>query len=154
MKTKEIDSRKFEAPPRIAEEVVAPEGAVGFEVEPIQVVDGPKAMSMAEALAFAEDKITIIIHPSGEKNPEDPVYVGVNGRGCYIWRNQKTIVPRKYVERLLRAQADNYSQDTTATTERDFNRLKITATQRYPLSVLHDPHRDGAAWLQQISHGG
>lgn len=146
---REVDSRKFSGQVRNA--VDAAEGVAGFDVEPIQVVDGPDPMNEAQAAAFAEEKLTILIHQSPEKLPEDPVYVGVNGRGCYIWRGQKTLVPRKYVERLLRAQADNITQDVTATTEREFNKLTIRPTQRYPLSVLHDPSPIGAAWLQQIT---
>lgn len=143
------DSRKFSGQTRTA--IPAAEGVAGFDVEPIQVVDGPQAMMEAEALAFAEDKLEILIHPSEDKNAENPVYVGVNGRGCYVWRGQRTLVPRKYVERLLRAQADNITQDTTAREEADFNRLTIQPTQRYGLSVLSDPSKYGAAWLQQIT---
>lgn len=150
LKSKEVDSRKFSG--QVRDAVPAVEGNPGFDVEPLQVVDGPKAMDMAEALAFAEDKLVIVIHNSGDtKNQENPVFCAVNGRNAYIWRGQKTIMPRKYVERLLRAQSDSVEQDITAREEKDFNRLKISPTQRYPLSVLHDPSPDGAAWLQQIT---
>ena len=146
MSRKEVDSRNYEGQVR-----EAVEGVDGLDVEPIQVVDGPEPIKEAEALIFAEDKLTILIHQSPEKYPEDPVQVGVNGRTCFIKRGQKTIVPRKYVERLLRAQADNVEQDISAREEKDFNKLTIRPTQRYPLSVLHDPHPNGSAWLQQIT---
>lgn len=148
-KKQEVDSREFSGQTRQA--VPAAEGTLGFDTEPIQVVDGPKAMDMATALAHAEDKLVIVIMSSGDtKNEENPVYVGVNGRGCYIWRNQETIVPRKYVERLLRAQSDSISQDVTAREEKDFNKLNITPAQRYPVTIRKDPDPNGAEWLRQI----
>ncbi len=151
LKQKEVDSREFSGQTREIKETGAPEGSVTLEPEPLQVVEGPDSMKEAEALAFAEDQLLILIHQSGDKNQEDPVPVGVNGRMSYIWRGQKTLVKRKYVERLLRAQADAVEQDTAAREECDFNRLTIRPTQRYPLSVLHDPHPHGDAWLQQIT---
>lgn len=159
-KPKELDSRDFpgqtrhtkEAPPGV---VHAAEGTAGaLEVEPLAVVEGPVPMDMAEALLFAEDKLLILIHSSGEKNEEDPVPVGVNGRMAYIWRGQKTLMPRKYVERLLRAQADSVTQDTTAREERDFNKLTIKPTARYPLSILNDPNpKGGQGWVTSITQG-
>lgn len=150
----EVDSRNYLGQVRYASDVQrAPDGAMGLDVEPIEVVDGPVAMDMATALIFAEDELLVVIHQSGEKNQENPVPVGVNGRMCYVERGQKTLMKRKYVERLLRAQSDSVEQDVTAREERDFNRLTIRPTQRYPLSVLHDPHPNGSAWLQQITQG-
>lgn len=145
---KEVDSRKFSGQVRHATPVL--EGS-DLAVDELQVVEGPDAMNEAEALAFAEDKLTIVIHQSGDKHQENPVYCAVNGKNAYIWRGDKTIVPRKYVERLLRAQSDSIEQDITARDPVDFNRLTIRPTQRYPLSVLHDPSPNGAAWLQQIT---
>jgi len=151
---KEVDSRKFEGQVRqTLDAVEGVEGVATLEVEPLEIVEGPRAMDMATALMHAEDKLTILIHQSGDKFQEDPVQVGVNGRMGYIKRGQKTIVKRKYVERLLRAQSDSVEQDITATDERNFNRLTIRPSQRYPLSVLYDPDPNGAAWLQQITEG-
>lgn len=147
----ETDSRKFSGQTRHT--VDAPEGTIGLEIEPIQVVEGPMAMNEAEALLFAEDKLVIVIHQSGDKFQENPVPVGVNGRMAYVVRGEKTQMPRKYVERLLRAQSDSVEQDVTASNERDFNRLTFRPSQRYPLSVLSDPSPRGAAWLQSITEG-
>jgi len=148
-KSKEFDSRKVN--PHVREAKIMAEGPIGLEVEPLQVVDGPKAMDFSEAMAFAEDKLVVLIHPSPEKFPEDPVYLSVNGRQAYVWRNQKTLMPRKYVERLARAKADNVNQDVTAREPKDFNKLTITASPRYPFRVLFDPAGDkGSAWLQHV----
>lgn len=146
----EVDSREHQAPARTAT-LSALEEPPRIDQDGMPEIDIVNSMDEATALLFAEDKLTIVIHNSGEKNQEDPVPVGVNGRMAYVKRGQKTIMPRKYVERLLRAQSDSVEQDITAREETDFNRLTIRPTQRYPLSVLHDPHPNGAAWLQSIS---
>lgn len=154
--SKEVDSRKFDGQKRVEKTRQAVDMALEankIELEDLQQVTCMPSMDEATALAFNEDVLTILIHPTAEKNPEDPVYVSVNGRGGFIVRNQKTRLARKYVDRLLRAQADSVQQDTTATNEKDFNRLTVVPTQRYPLSVLHDPSPHGANWLQQITLG-
>ena len=146
----EVDSREHQAAVRTAT-ISALEEPARIDQDGAPEIDVVNSMDEATALLFAEDKLTIVIHNSSEKNAEDPVPVGVNGRMAYVKRAQKTIMPRKYVERLLRAQSDSVEQDVTAREEKDFNRLTIRPTQRYPLSVLHDPHPNGAAWLQSIS---
>lgn len=150
----EVDSRNHQAPVRTAT-LSALEEPPGINQDGAPEIDVVTSMDEATALLFAEDKLTIIIHNSGDtRNQEDPVPVGVNGRMAYVKREQRTVMPRKYVERLLRAQSDSVEQDITAKEEKDFNRLTIRPTQRYPLSVLHDPHPNGAAWLQSITQGG
>jgi hypothetical protein len=150
MRRKEQDSRDYQAPEKVIE---ATQGGVEIEQPEIAVASGPKAEDYAAEMAFNEDMLTIVIHQSADPKPEDPVQVGVNGRNAYIWRGQKTMVPRKYVEVLLRAQTNAVQQDVTAREEVDFNRLTIRPTQRYPLSVLHDPSPRGQAWLQAITQG-
>lgn len=145
---KEFDTRSVD--PRVQHAQIMLEEPV-IEKEPIEVVKGDLKMDFAEALEFAEDKLTILIHPSQEPNPEDPVQVGVNGRIGYIWRGKPTIVPRKYVERLARARGDTVRQNTAAREESEFNRLSITSSQRYPFSVLDDPAgQKGHVWLQEL----
>ena len=147
---REIDTRGMETQKRHA--VIAVEGPASIDVEPFEVIQGPKAMSKAALLAAAEEELIIIIHASMERNPEDPVPVGVGGRMCYIWRNKKSIVKRKYVERLARAKSDNIQQDVTNQTDPlKFNSLTITQGQKYPLSILEDPSpKYGLPWLEKI----
>lgn len=144
----EFDSRQARAPDRNAQ--IALEGPAGVEVDAIEVVEGPDFKSREKALLFMEDKLVILIHADPAPKPEDPVYIGVNGRGCYVFRDKKTLIPRKYVERLARARADSITQDVEARDPEAVNRLRIASNQRYPFSVLHDPNPKGAAWLQQV----
>lgn len=144
----EIDSREHTPKQRTA--TIAAEGPASLEVEPLEVIEGPRFKKREEELAFNEDMLTIIIHPSTEKNAERLILVAVNGRNCYIPRNQKVQVRRKYVERLAHARQDNIEQDVTAKDPETVNRLTITAAHKYPFSVLHDPHPLGAAWLEKV----
>lgn len=146
---KELDSRDVKPQTRTIEMLELED-----ERAPIETVKVMPTMSEAEALQFAEEKLTIVIHKTGEKNPEDPVYVSVNGRGGHIWRGQHTILARKYVERLLMAKADSVQQDVNAREEVDFNRLTIVPSQRYPLSIIHDPSPKSHAWLMQVAGQG
>lgn len=150
---KPLDTREQRgAPDRNA--TIALEGAATLEVDPIEVIDGPRFKDREAELVFMEEPVTIMIHPSQDPKPEDPVYVAVNGRGCYIWRNQKTIVRRKYVERLARAKTQTVRQDITAKEPEQLNRLTLSSSLRYPFQVLSDPHPMGGAWLQKILQEG
>jgi hypothetical protein len=145
----ETDSRDYQGATR---EAIPAADDEGFVKEAIEVIDGPRAMDEADALAFYEEQVEIVVHNSGDvKHQENPVEVSVNGRRCFIWRGQRTLCKRKYVERLLLAQSDSVVQDITAREPKDFNRLEITPTQRYPLSVMRDNNPEGAAWLEKFS---
>jgi len=145
---READTRDFPTHARVVEMAEDPAQFEG--IEPVKAL----VMDEAEALAFAEEPLQIVIHQTGEKNPEDPVYVSVNGRGGFIKRGQVTIVKRKYVERLILAKADNVNQDTSARTEQEFNRLTIVPTQRYPLSIVKDDSPNAKKWLESMAHMG
>lgn len=145
---RETDSRQHQ--PQAREAKIALEGPATLEVEPLEVVEGPRFKDREKELAFNEDMLTIIIHPSTEKNAERVILVAVNGRNCYIPRNLEVKVRRKYVERLAHARQENIEQDVTAKDPADVNRLNITQAHKYPFSVLHDPHPDGAAWLRKV----
>lgn len=152
LKKKELDSRDFPAPERTYEAVETADGP-GLDGGAAPVIDSVLNMDEAAALAFNEEVLTIVIHQSGEKLPEDPVEVSVQGRRCFIWRGQQTLTKRKYVERLLLAQVNSVNQDITQQEEKAFNRLRVVPTQRYPVSIIKDPSKLGAQWLQSITQG-
>jgi hypothetical protein len=131
---------------------IALEGPVNADTDEIQVVEGPHFADQADALAFNEEPLVILIHPSSDKFPEDPVQVAVNGRQCFIWRNKRTLVKRKYVERLARAQIEGVRQniDDQFKNPEEFNKLYRSSALRYPFSVLEDKSPRGGAWLQKI----
>lgn len=114
-------------------------------------------------LAMSEEPITIIIHPSREKNPPQVVDCWVNGRGAEVfvggrWQvfnclpvNIQVTTKRKYVEVLLRAKPDTIEtlvEDQEA--ERPSNRISRATSSAVTLSVLEDRNPKGAEWLRQV----
>jgi len=105
----------------------------------------------AAALAFNEEKLTIMIHDTTDENADQLVFLSVNGRGVWLERAQQYKISRKYVEVLCRAKP--FGIETVQA--RDFmgnqtTNIKKSSALRYPFSVLNDPNPNGAAWLRSI----
>lgn len=151
LKKKEVDARELKAG-QDHEAVIALEGPAEITRDDIEVVvPGPGFADKAEHLAFNEEVVKILVHPSSEQKPEDPISVGINGRMCYIFRNKASLVKRKYVEKLLRAKSDVIQQDPSNPDPAVANKLHITASLKYPFSLLEDKNpKGGLAWMQKI----
>ncbi len=147
-KSKEVDAREHQIG-QDREAMIALEGPAVIDKDDIEIVPGPRLGDKMEAEAFMAEKLTILIH-SGDRFAENPVPLGVNGRMSYIWRNQKTIVPRYLVYQLAKSKKDNVTQDATSEIPEVVNKLQISSSLRYPFSVLHDPSPKGQAWLQKV----
>lgn len=117
----------------------------------IEPVYGPDWKTKAEALAFMEESVDVMVHPSTDRNAEPIVELWCNGRSQFFARNQLQTVKRKFVEVLARARTTAYTQERY----RDGNgndairNIPHTAL-RYPFSVMHDPNPRGRAWLQKV----
>lgn len=148
---KEVDTRGLKAG-QDHSAIIALEGPANIEVEDIEsVVPGPGFATLAEGLAFNEEFVKILIHQSVEEFPEDPIPLGVNGRMCYVFRNQPTMIKRKYVERLCRAKPNTIRQDIGNPDPSVANKLNISAGLKYPFSLIEDKNpKGGLAWLQKL----
>lgn len=105
----------------------------------------------AENMAFANEKVTVTVHESTEKNAEPIVEVFCDGIPQRFIRGQAQEVKRKFVEVLARARSTSYSQRE----ERDGGFVEGSVFDphtalRYPFSVNHDPNPRGADWLKSI----
>lgn len=129
---------------------IALEGPAHIDRDDIQIVPGPRLKDKAAIEAFMAEMVTVMIYPSAEKFPEDPVMLSVNGRQIYVQRNKPTMMRRCYVERLARAKQEGITQDPGNPDPTVANKLNISAALRYPFSVIEDPNRNGHAWLQKI----
>jgi hypothetical protein len=119
---------------------------------------------MAE-LAFNEERVTIRIEPSSEKNAPTAIFCAVNGKGCEIWdyrRGQwvekqyipigiEVTVKRKYVAVLASAKSTN------VTTKHDDigaeiiqNRETRITSGLCTFSVTEDKSPKGHAWLTAL----
>lgn len=119
------------------------------ELPRIEPVEGPYAMQKAEALAFNEEKVKVMIHESTDENAENPVQLCVNGRNQFLFRGQPLVIRRKYLEVLARAKGTRYAQRKEGTAEQQ-NMMLPHSALKYPFTVIEDPNPKGAAWLQGI----
>lgn len=130
----------------------------------IQTVDTPLGNDHLSQLAFNEEPVKIIIHAIGE-NPENAVFVQVNGRGAEVLMNDKFVsmggylpcdIPvttkRKYLEVLARAKKETINTDfgQNASSGEAFNTIKRRNALQHNFEVLEDKNPIGRAWLQSI----
>ncbi len=131
------------------------DGDAAIDRDEIQIVDGPAAMAYAEEIAFMEELVEIVVHPSSDKNAENPVKVAVNGRNQFIFRGKKQTVKRKFVERLARAKPESFVQPGLGNDDPQVhNRLVSTTALAYPFSILRDSNPRGADWLDKVLSEG
>jgi len=103
-----------------------------------------------EELAFMEERLIITILSSGQKNEENPVPVSVQGRQVQVWRETKTIVKRKYVERLARAKPAAIGSEQYMHGDERRVRYPSSRGLQYPFTVNKDPNPKGPQWLADV----
>ena len=127
------------------------EGEARIEETDIQIVDGPKAMKKAEALAFMEELVTVVVHHSTDENAEQLVPIHVNGKTQLFPRGEPVTVKRKYVEGLVRAKPVNYRSEEYVNQSGDkAYRYPRNMGLRYPFQVERDDNPKGRDWLKKI----
>lgn len=135
-----------------------------------EVVQAPPEVlqkEYADALAFAEEPVTILIQPSGEKNAARTVDIWVNGKGAEVLVDRRwietSILPvgmpvttkRKYVEVLARAKRDSVQTNVTdEESENPVNKIFRNTTAVSPFSIIRDNNPKGAAWIAQLVRFG
>lgn len=116
------------------------------------VTTGPEELKGVDVAKFMEEELTIVIHKSTDKNALERVPVGVNGETAWLPRDVKIRLPRKFVERLARAQEATFRTDDNPDPRMDEGKIvRRTNGQVFPFAVLHDPNPRGAAWLARIT---
>ncbi len=120
-------------------------------VEPSAIDDATRLKEKAEKLAFMEQKMLILLHESTNPNDSQVVGFAVNGSWVYITRGVKTVVKRKYVERIARCKPHDVKLQIVKHADGEVsNGHTKSYACAYPFSVLHDPHPRGGAWLEAI----
>ena len=112
----------------------------------------------AKKLAFLEEPVTIIIAEGTEKNPEQYVFLSVNGVGAgpngipWVPRNVEITIKRKYLSVLANARPvrfrkqERYEQSSG---ERVVDTVG-SSSDRYPFQVVEDRNPLGRDWLRQL----
>lgn len=129
----------------------------------IETMETPLEKEYAEALRFAEEPVTIYIHPSGDKNPPLVVDCWVNGRGAEVFVNgewhvfnclpvgKQVTTRRKYVEVLARSKIETINtQHEDATVERPKNILQRSMSSRCTFQIIGDDNPKGREWIRRL----
>lgn len=146
--TIEVEGQAGQDTPRIMS-TVGPAALSEAVVEPVPNMIGIK--EHAEALAFNEELIEVVVSPSTDRYAENPVYSAVNGRNQFFFRGQPQVVKRKFVEALARARTTAYTQDEFIDAKGNRAVRNIPSTSlAYPFQVLRDENPRGRDWLRQI----
>jgi hypothetical protein len=129
--------------------------ALRLGIAAVEVIADKDAMSTLETEKFMEDELVIVIHRSTDKNALEKVPVGVNGETAWLPRDTKIRLPRKFVERLARAQEATFRTDDNPDPRMDEGKvIRRTNGQVFPFQVLHDPSPRGQAWLAKVTREG
>jgi hypothetical protein len=126
-------------------------GEARIEASEIELVDGPDWKKKAEALAFMEEPVEVMVHETADKNAETIVEVFNSGRRQMFIRGQVQTVKRKFVEVLARAKHTVYRQERYKDHEGNdaIRNIPMTAL-RYPFSIVSDTNPKGRDWLKKI----
>lgn len=135
-------------PPNI---VLPDEGELDRVADRIIPVDTMPDVSYVDELAFMEERVTIRLHRTQEKNAPSFYDFYVNGRCEWVPVEQNYTLARKYVEVIARTQP--YSVETktgSANDERPANEIVRHQSSKHPFSVIRDPNPRGADWLMKV----
>lgn len=127
-------------------------GEVEVPSEDIAVADGPLETDYAQALADAEDVLTIELHQTEDRLSEPLPMVAVNGRNQFLPRGVQLKVRRKFVEVLARARPEAIKTVEYVDPEgARAVRVERTSALKYPFTLIEDPNpRYGQAWLRKL----
>lgn len=144
------------------EDIDLPDGKTP-EVPPIDAIHADALVDgRAEALAFNEEPVEIMIYPSSEENAPLTVPCWVNGRGAEVLMGsrwvpmghlpvgQQLVTRRKYAEVLLRAKRDKVSTDHQGTeVERPQNKVHRISSAVANIQIVRDNNPKGIEWVRR-----
>lgn len=138
----------------------------GEEDRPSRIVEADSTALKAEytqAIAFAEEPVTIMVSKGNDRNAALVVDCWVNGKGAELlingkWReagwipcDREVTTKRKYVEVLLRSKTTSYMTEHSEPGAQYIQNRAVPSTNlRNNVSVLEDKHPLGRAWLSSI----
>lgn len=138
-------------------------GAGRPEVPAIEAIHAEALIDgRAEALAFNEEPVEVMVYPSSEENAPLTVPCWVNGRGAEVYQNGRwnvlgflpvgvrLITRRKYAEVLLRAKKDKISTDHQGTeVERPQNKVHRVSSAVANIQVIRDNNPKSVEWVRR-----
>lgn len=119
---------------------------VGFDVNGKRI----RSKKWHDEMAFANEMVTVRIHPTNDKNAHPLPEVFVNGRVQRFPRGEEIQVRRCFVERLARAMATTFESTKIKGPDGEDKYIYPQATAEvYPFTVIGDTPK-GEAWLKAI----
>ena len=133
-----------------------------------EIVVAPEQLhkEYVEALAFAEEPVTIRIERGSEKFAPPMVDLWVQGRGAEVLINGRWVVlgylpvgfpittKRKYVEVLAASKHDAIQTKVLKEEHSERNLIERFTSAKAPFSVLEDKNPKGAEWLTNLVRFG
>jgi hypothetical protein len=128
----------------------------------IVTADSQIQSEYVKALSFNEEPVTIVINEKSEANPENAVFIGVNGRGAEMLMDGKWLemfwlpigveltTKRKYLEQLLRSKKEQVSTKVEHTERSIYNKIVRVNALTQNVSIIKDANPIGAAWFRSI----
>lgn len=163
-----VERTRIPKPPKPIEpleEQIGQDGLVEFEesdprseeteailVKPDQEpIEDPVAKEKLADLAFMEEKLSIHIHDTAERDADPRFEISVNGIPFFFERGkQYDNVPRYIVEGLARAKPVHYANEEYDENGEKGTRWPSRTGLRYGFSVIRDPHPRGGDWLRSV----
>ena len=154
----EIDSRDLKVTQR--PDVVTQEDRQ-YSIETIDVLEKDEA----ETLAFFEEPVKVLLHPSSEENAATSFPVWVNGKPAEVFQrnkwdeigylplNKPIVIKRKVLSVIISAKVNQIKTDHPSQSARDDgfvdNRTKTFTKPLNAFSLLEDKNPKGHAWLAE-----
>ena len=127
-----------------------PSTEIGKDQTGIEPVAANDLIDKADMEAFMNQILTIYIHPSNNRESNPVLLPNVNGVNQPIIRGQNSKIKRKFVEVLARTRHTGYEQRTPDANKPHKYVMVPSMVVTDPFTIVHDPHPNGAAWIQGI----
>ena len=159
----EFDSRSIPSPAPTTTAIPDLNEPIRHE-EDVVVPEGPLLKKHADALAFGEEAVTIMIHRSAEKfSPRCTDLIAVNGKMAemlfrngwvqigYLPRGIEVTTKRKYVEQLASSKVNHINVISGQVgDENPRNEIEKITTPTCTFSVIEDKNPLGREWLSGL----
>lgn len=140
-----------------------------FQRPGAEIIVAPEALAKeyADALAFAEEPVEIMVQPSSEKFGAKTAECWVNGKGIEMYdrmtgkwypdgsipRGVPIITKRKYVEILLRSKTTDIRTSVVEHPGDDPENKMIPSTHaNYPIQIIRDDNKKlGGEWFRRMA---
>lgn len=139
-----------------------------FERPEADIVIAPEVLQKeyADALAFAEEPVEIMVQPSSEKFGAKFVECWVQGKGIEIYdtrtgqwypngsipRGVPVITKRKYVEILLRSKTTDIRTNVVENPGEDpTNNMFRSTHANFPVQIIRDDNPKGREWFYRMA---